>query len=215
MRRNKRLTVTVEETTIMSEVVTSICHYRSFHSVLIPYTSHIATSIQHHNQHPTFPFNNNTSQTSGANPNCNPTQPNATKEKEQKKKKREKRKKKKNSQSCPELSAPSSPSTPSTKLKPTGSPPAGTVVEDFVITGTCVSNPRATSTSVLRVLRNRPVGGGEVVVMVMGIGIVMVMVMVMVMVGGGKVVVGVVGDGIERKLKRRGFVMREFRGGCD
>lgn len=84
------------------------------------------------------------------------------------------------------------------------------MVEDFVITGTCVSNPRATSTSVLRVLRNRPVGGGEVVVMVMGIGIVMVKV------GGGEVVVvGVVVDGIERKLKRRGFVMREFRGGCD
>lgn len=87
------------------------------------------------------------------------------------------------------------------------------MVKDFVITGTCVSNPRATSTSVLRVLRNRPVGGGEVVVMVMGI--VMVKVMVMVMVGGGEVGVGVVGDGIERKLKRRGFVMREFRGGCD
>lgn len=85
------------------------------------------------------------------------------------------------------------------------------MVKDFVITGTCVSNPRATSTSVLRVLRNRPVGGGEVVVMVMGRGIVMVKV------GGGEVVVGlgVVGDGIERKLKRRGFVMREFRGGCD
>lgn len=85
------------------------------------------------------------------------------------------------------------------------------MVEDFVITGTCVSNPRATSTSVLHVLWNRPVGGGEVVVIVMVIGIVMVMVKV----GGGKVVVGVVGDGIERKLKRRGFVMREFRGGCD
>lgn len=185
----------------MSEAVTSICHYRSFHSVLILYTSHIATSIQHHNQHPTFPFNNNTSQNIKCNPNCNPTQPNATKEK---------RKKKKTPQSCPELSAPSSPSTPSTKLKPTGSPPAGTVVEDFVITGTCVSNPRATSTSVLRVLRNRPVGGGEVMVgVVMGIGIVMVKV------GGGEVVVGVVGGGIERKLKRRGFVMREFRGGCD
>lgn len=83
--------------------------------------------------------------------------------------------------------------------------------EDFVITGTCVSNLRATSTSVLRVLRNRPVGGGEVVVMVIGI----VMVKVKVMVGGGEVVVGVVVDGIERKLKRRGFVMREFRGGCD
>lgn len=37
----------------------------------------------------------------------------------------------------------------------------------------------------------------------------------MVKVGGGEVVVGVVVDGIERKLKRRGFVMREFRGGCD
>lgn len=87
------------------------------------------------------------------------------------------------------------------------------MVKDFVITGTCVSNPPATSTSVLRVLRNRPVGGGEVVVMVM----VIVMVKVMVMVGGGEVVVGlgVVVDGIERKLKRRGFVMREFRGGCD
>lgn len=49
------------------------------------------------------------------------------------------------------------------------------------------------------------------VVMVIGIWIVMVKV------GGGEVVVGlgVVGDGIERKLKRRGFVMREFRGGCD
>lgn len=45
--------------------------------------------------------------------------------------------------------------------------------------------------------------------MVMGRG------MVMVKVGGGEVVVGVVVDGIERKLKRRGFVMREFRGGCD
>lgn len=44
---------------------------------------------------------------------------------------------------------------------------------------------------------------------VMGIGIVMVKV------GGGEVLVGVVVDGIERKLKRRGFVMREFRGGCD
>lgn len=211
MRRNKRLTVTVEETTIMSEVVTSICHYRSFQSVLIPYTSHIATSIQHHNQHPTFPFNNNTSQTSSAIPIAIQPSQNATKEKEQRKKKRkEKRERKKNSQSCPEISAPSSPSTPSTKLKPTGSPPAGTVVEDFVITGTCVSNPRATSTSVLRVLRNRPVRGGEVVVMVMGRGIVMVKV------GGGEVVVvGVVGGGIERKLKRRGFVMREFRGGCD
>lgn len=208
MRRNKRLTVTVEETTIMSEVVTSICHYRSFHSILIPYTSHIATPIQHHNQHPTFPFNNNTSQTSSAIPIAIQPSQNATKEKRTEKKK-EKRKKKKNSQSCPELSAPSSPSTPSTKLKPTGSPPAGTVVKDFVITGTCVSNPHATSTSVLRVLRTRPVGRGEVVVMVMGIGIVMVKV------GGGKVVVGVVGDGIERKLKRRGFVMREFRGGCD
>lgn len=31
-------TVTLEETTIMNEVVTNICHYRSFHSVLIPYT---------------------------------------------------------------------------------------------------------------------------------------------------------------------------------
>lgn len=91
MRRNKRLTVTVEETTIMSEVVTSICHYRSFHSVLIPYTSHTATSIQHHNQHPTFPFNNNTSQTSGANPNCNPTQP----KRHQRKKNREKKAKRK------------------------------------------------------------------------------------------------------------------------
>lgn len=204
MRRNKRLTVTVEETTIMSEVVTNICHYPSFHPVLIPYTSHIATSIQHHNQHPTFPFNNNTSQNIKCNPNCNPTQPNATKEKRTEKKKEQK---KKTSQSCPELSAPSSPSTPSTKLKRIGSPPAGTVVKDFVITGTCVSNPRATSTSVLRVLRNRPVGGGEVVVMVI--------VIVMVKVGGGEVVVGVVVDGIERKLKRRGFVMREFRGGCD
>lgn len=201
----------------MSEVVTSICHYRSFHSVLIPYTSHIATSIQHHNQHPTFPFNNNTSQTSSANPNCNPTQPKRHQRKKNREKKKKRERETKNSQSCPELSAPSSPSTPSTKLKPTGSPPAGTVVEDFVITGTCVSNPRATSTSVRRVLRNRPVGGGEVVVMVMGIGIVMVMIMVMVMVGGGGVVVvlGVVVDGIERKLKRRGFVMREFRGGCD
>lgn len=211
MRRNKRLTVTVEETTIMSEVVTSICHYRSFHSILIPHTLHIATSIQHHNQHPTFPFNNNTSQTSSAIPIA--IQPSQTppKKKNRKKKNKRERKKKKNSQSCPELSAPSSPSTPSTKLKPTGSPPAGTVVEDFVITGTCVSNPRATSTSVLRVLRNRPVGGGEVVVIVMGRGIVMVKV------GGGEVVVGlgVVVDGIERKLKRRGFVMREFRGGCD
>lgn len=202
MRRNKRLTVTVEETTIMSEVVTNICHYRSFHPVLIPYTSHIATSIQHHNQHPTFPFNNNTSQTSSAIPIA--IQPS-----QKRHQRKRKEKEKKNSQSCPELSAPSSPSTPSTKLKPTGSPPAGTVVEDFVITGTCVSNPCATLTSVLRVLRNRPVGGGEVVVMVMGIGIVMVKV------GGGKVVVGVVGGGIERKLKRRGFVMREFRGGCD
>lgn len=210
MRRNKRLTVTVEETTIMSEVVTSICHYRSFHPVLIPYTSHIATSIQHHNQHPTFPFNNNTSQTSSANPNCNPTQPKRHQRKKNRENKKKREKKEKISQSCPELSAPSSPSTPSTKLKPTGSPPAGTVVEDFVITGTCVSNLRATSTSVLRVLRNRPVRGGEVVVIVMGIGIVMVKV------GGGEVVVvGVVGDGIERKLKRRGFVMREFRGGCD
>lgn len=44
--------------------------------------------------------------------------------------------------------------------------------------------------------------------MVMGIG----MGIVMVKVGGGEVVVV---DGIERKLKRRGFVMREFRGGCD
>lgn len=212
MRRNKRLTVTVEETTIMSEEVTSICHYRSFHPVLIPYTSHIATSIQHHNQHPTFPLNNNTSQTSSAIPIA--IQPSQTPPKRKRTEKiKRKEKEKKNSQSCPELSAPSSPSTPSTKLKPTGSPPAGTVVEDFVITGTFVSNPRATSTSVLRVLRNRPVGGGEVVVMVMGIGIVMVMVMVMV--GGGEVLVGVVVDGIERKLKRRGFVMREFRGGCD
>lgn len=91
MRRNKRLTVTVEERTIMSEVVTSICHYRSFHSVLIPYTSHIATSIQHHNQHPTFPFNNNTSQTSSTNPICNPTQP----KRHQRKKNRENKKKKK------------------------------------------------------------------------------------------------------------------------
>lgn len=49
--------------------------------------------------------------------------------------------------------------------------------------------------------------------MVIGIGIWIVIVMVKV--GGGEVVVGVVGDGIERKLKRRGFVMREFRGGCD
>lgn len=93
MRRNKRLTVTVEETTIMSEVVTSICHYRSFHSVLIPYTSHIATSIQHHNQNPTFPFNNNTSQTSSAIPIA--IQPSQTppKKKEQKKKRKEKEKK--------------------------------------------------------------------------------------------------------------------------
>lgn len=196
----------------MSEAVTTICHYRNFHSVLIPYTSHIATSIQHHNQHPTFPSNNNTSQKSSANPNCNPTQPKRHQRKKNRKKKEKRKKKKKNSQSCPELSAPSSPSTPSTKLKPTGSPPAGTVVKVFVITGTCVSSPRATSTSVLRVLRNRPVGGGEVMVgVVMGIGIVMVKV------GGGGVVVGlgVVVDGIERKLKRRGFVMREFRGGCD
>lgn len=126
-----------------------------------------------------------------------------------KNKKKEKKGKKKISQSCPEPSAPSSPSTPSTKLKPTGSPPAGTVVKDFVITGTCVLNPRATSTSVLRVLRNRPaVAFAIVVVMVMGIGIGIGMVKV----GGGEVVVG---DGIERKLKRRGFVMREFRGGCD
>lgn len=196
----------------MSEVVTSICHYRSFHSVLIPYTSHIATSIQHHNQHPTFPFNNNTSQNIKCHPNCNPTQPKRHQRKKNRKKKRKEREKEKDPQSCPELSAPSSPSTPSTKPKPTGSPPAGTVVEDFVITGTCVSNPRATSTSVLRVLRNRPaVAFAIVVVMVMGI----VTVIVMVQVGGGKVVVGVVVDGIERKLKRRGFVMREFRGGCD
>lgn len=193
----------------MSEVVTSICHYRSFHSVLIPYTSHTATSIQHHNQHPTFPFNNNTSQNIKCNPNCNPTQPKRRQRKKNKKRKKKRKRKEKISQSCPELSAPSSPSTPSTKLKPSGSPPAGTVVKDFVITGTCVSNPCATSTSVLRVLRNRPVGGGEVVVMVMGRGIVMVKV------GGGEVVVGGVGGGIERKLKRRGFVMREFRGGCD
>lgn len=45
--------------------------------------------------------------------------------------------------------------------------------------------------------------------------VVMVIRIVMVKVGGGEVVVGVVVDGIERKLKRRGFVMREFRGGCD
>lgn len=96
MRRNKRPTVTVEETTIMSEVVTSICHYRSFHSVLIPYTSHIATSIQHHNQDPTFPINNNTSQTSSANPNCNPTQPKRHQRKKNREKKKEKRKEKKN-----------------------------------------------------------------------------------------------------------------------
>lgn len=130
------------------------------------------------------------------------------KKKEQKRKKKRERKEK-ISQSCPKPSAPSSPSTPSTKLKPTGSPPAGTVAKDFVITGTCVSNPHATSTSVLRVLRNRPaVAFAIVVVMVMGIGIGIVMVKV----GGGELVVG---DGIERKLKRRGFVMREFRGGCD
>lgn len=199
----------------MSEVVTSICHYRSFHSVLIPYTSHIATSESASQSASHIPIdnNNNTSQTSSATPTAiHPSQKRHQRKKNREKKRKEKEKKK-NSQSCPELSAPSSPSTPSTKLKPTGSPPAGTVVEDFVITGTCVSNPPATSTSVLRVLRNRPVGGGEVVVIVMGIWIVMVMVMVMV--GGGEAVVGVVGDGMERKLKRRGFVMRGFRGGCD
>lgn len=79
----------------MSEVVTSICHYRSSHSILIPYTSHIATSIQHHNQHPTFPFNNNTSQTSSAIPIAIQPSQNATKEKEQRKKKEKRKKKKK------------------------------------------------------------------------------------------------------------------------
>lgn len=79
----------------MSEVVTSICHYRSFHSVLIPYTSHIATSIQHHNQHPTFPFNNNTSQTSSAIPIAIQPSQNATKEERKKNRKKKKRERKK------------------------------------------------------------------------------------------------------------------------